>query len=99
MCDALAALKKRGCTNIRFMCIIAAPEGVQMVAEAYPEIPVYVSTHSFPKVKEFQKIFQKENPPIIRRENLPNIYLVPNRRSPASPKPGVLLQASRRDRA
>ncbi len=44
VCDALAALKKRGCKNIRFMCIIAAPEGVQKVAEAYPDIPVYVST-------------------------------------------------------
>lgn len=44
VCDALAALKKRGCKKIRFMCIIAAPEGVRKVAEEYPDIPVYVST-------------------------------------------------------
>ncbi len=43
-CDAIAALKKRGCTDIKFMCIIAAPEGIKRVAETYPEVPVYVST-------------------------------------------------------
>ncbi|MBR7186327.1 MAG: uracil phosphoribosyltransferase [Clostridia bacterium] len=43
-CDALAALKKRGCKKIKFMAIIAAPEGVKAVAEAYPDVPVYVST-------------------------------------------------------
>ncbi len=43
-CDALAALKKRGCTNIKFMAIIGAPEGVETVAKAHPDVPVYVST-------------------------------------------------------
>ena len=43
-CDALAALKKRGCKKIKFMAIIGAPEGVNKVAEAHPDIPVYVST-------------------------------------------------------
>lgn len=44
ICDALAALKKRGCKKIKVMSIIAAPEGVKAVAEAYPDIPVYIST-------------------------------------------------------
>lgn len=44
ICDALEALIKRGCKKIKVMSIIAAPEGVKRVAEAYPEIPVYVST-------------------------------------------------------
>ena len=44
VCDARAALKKRGCKKIKVMSIIAAPEGVKTVAEAYPEIPVYIST-------------------------------------------------------
>ena len=44
VCDALAALKKRGCGKIKVMSIIAAPEGVKAVAEAYPDIPVYIST-------------------------------------------------------
>ena len=43
-CDALAALKKRGCKKIKFMAIIGAPEGVSKVAETHPDIPVYVST-------------------------------------------------------
>ena len=43
-CDALDALKKRGCKKIKFMAIIGAPEGVSKVAEAHPDIPVYVST-------------------------------------------------------
>ena len=43
-CDALAALKKRGCKNIKFMAIIGVPEGVEKVAKAHPDVPVYVST-------------------------------------------------------
>lgn len=43
-CDALDALKKRGCKNIKFMAIIAAPVGVEKVAMAHPDVPVYVST-------------------------------------------------------
>ncbi len=43
-CDALTALKKRGCKKIKFMAIIGAPEGVAKVAEAHPDVRVYVST-------------------------------------------------------
>ena len=43
-CDALAALKKRGCKNIKFMALIAAPEGVEAVAKAHPDVKVYIST-------------------------------------------------------
>ena len=42
--DALDALKKRGCKNIKFMAIIGAPEGIKKVAEAHPDVTVYVST-------------------------------------------------------
>ncbi len=40
--DAVKTLKKYGVTNISFICIIAAPEGVKAFAEAYPEIPLYI---------------------------------------------------------
>ena len=40
--DAVKTLKKYGVTNISFICIIAAPEGVKTFAEAYPEIPLYI---------------------------------------------------------
>lgn len=43
-CDAISALKKRGCKNIKFMAIIGAPEGITKVAETYPDVNVYVST-------------------------------------------------------
>ena len=43
-CDALAALKKRGCKNIRMMSIIAAPQGVERVAREHPDVRVYIST-------------------------------------------------------
>ena len=43
-CDAINLLKKRGCKNIKFMSIIAAPEGVTRVAEAHPDVHIYVST-------------------------------------------------------
>ena len=43
-CDAIAMLKKRGCNNIKLMSIIGAPEGVEKVAKAYPDVQIYVST-------------------------------------------------------
>ena len=43
-CDAIALLKKRGCKHIKFMAIIGAPEGVSRVAEAHPDVNIYVST-------------------------------------------------------
>lgn len=43
-CDAIAALKKRGCKNIKFMAIIAAPVGVEKVATEHPDVQIYVST-------------------------------------------------------
>ncbi len=43
-CDAIAALKKRGVRNIKMMSIIAAPEGIKRLAEAHPDVKIYVST-------------------------------------------------------
>ena len=42
-CDALAMLKERGCTNIRLMCLVAAPEGIRKVQEAHPDVDIYVA--------------------------------------------------------
>lgn len=42
--DAITLLKKRGCKHIKFLAIIGAPEGVEKVHAAYPDIEVYVST-------------------------------------------------------
>ena len=43
-CDAVANLKARGCKNIRFMAIIGAPEGISKLAEAHPDVQIFVST-------------------------------------------------------
>ena len=39
--DAITMLKKRGCKNIRFMCLVAAPEGVARVQADHPDIDIY----------------------------------------------------------
>lgn len=40
--DAIGQIKKHGGKNIKFMCIIAAPEGLQKLEEAHPDIQIYV---------------------------------------------------------
>ena len=39
---AVDILKRAGCKNIRFLCIIAAPEGLDALREAHPDIQIYV---------------------------------------------------------
>lgn len=39
---AIDMLKERGCKNIRFLCIIAAPEGVKALKEAHPDVDIYI---------------------------------------------------------
>ena len=42
-CDALDMLKERGCTNIKLMCLVAAPEGIAKVQEAHPDVDIFVA--------------------------------------------------------
>lgn len=39
---AIQMLKDKGCKNIHFMCIIAAPEGVEAMKAAHPDVDMYV---------------------------------------------------------
>ncbi len=39
---AIQMLKDKGCKNIHFMCIIAAPEGVKKMEEAHPDVDIYI---------------------------------------------------------
>ena len=39
--DALSQIKLRGPKNIKFMCIIAAPEGLKALSEAHPDVQIY----------------------------------------------------------
>lgn len=40
--DAVSMIKARGVTNIKFMCIIAAPEGLAAFGKVHPDVKVYV---------------------------------------------------------
>ncbi|MDV0431302.1 uracil phosphoribosyltransferase [Lactiplantibacillus sp. DA1] len=40
---AMDMLKKRGASNIKFMCLVAAPEGVKALREAHPDIDIYTA--------------------------------------------------------
>ena len=39
--DAISMLKEDGVKNIKFLCIIAAPEGIKKLEETYPDVEVY----------------------------------------------------------
>ncbi len=39
--DAINLIKRHGAKNIRFMCLIAAPEGVKALSESHPDIEIY----------------------------------------------------------
>ena len=40
--EAIQMLKDKGVKNIRYMCIIAAPEGVKRMQESHPDVEVYI---------------------------------------------------------
>ena len=40
---AIDALKARGASNIKFVCLVAAPEGVKALQEAHPDIDIYTA--------------------------------------------------------
>ena len=41
---AVDSLKKRGATNIKFVCLVAAPEGVKKLQDAHPDIDIYTAS-------------------------------------------------------
>lgn len=40
--DAIHSLKKRGAKKIRLMCLVAAPEGVELINENHPDVDIYL---------------------------------------------------------
>lgn len=42
-CAAIDLLKERGCSRIRLMSLIAAPEGVAAVHQAHPDVDIYAA--------------------------------------------------------
>ena len=39
--DAIELLKEKGVKNIKFLCIIAAPEGIKAMQEKHPDVQIY----------------------------------------------------------
>ena len=42
--DAIELLKKEGVKKIKFLCIIAAPEGIKKIEEAHPDVQIYCTS-------------------------------------------------------
>lgn len=40
---AIDKLKERGANNIRFLCLLAAPEGIKRFSEMHPDVPVFTA--------------------------------------------------------
>ncbi|NME82643.1 uracil phosphoribosyltransferase [Clostridium sp. SM-530-WT-3G] len=41
--DALTMLKKRGAKSLKLMCLVGAPEGVEAVQKAHPDVDIYLA--------------------------------------------------------
>lgn len=41
--DAIGSLKKRGCSDLRFICIVAAPQGVKALGDAHPDVDIFTA--------------------------------------------------------
>ena len=41
---AISLLKERGIQHITFVCLVAAPEGVEVVASAHPDVKIYTAS-------------------------------------------------------
>lgn len=41
--EAIHSLKKRGAKRIKFLCLIAAPEGLKALEEAHPDVDIYIA--------------------------------------------------------
>ncbi len=42
-CDAIANIKKMGAKNIKFLCLIAAPEGIAKMQKEHPDVAIYAA--------------------------------------------------------
>lgn len=40
-CYAIQLLKERNCTQIKMLCIVAAPEGIEAIHNRHPDVPIY----------------------------------------------------------
>jgi uracil phosphoribosyltransferase len=43
-CDAISRLKNDGYTNIRLMCLVASPKGVETVTTQHPDVDIFLAS-------------------------------------------------------
>ena len=43
LCATIELLKRQGCTRIKVLCLVAAPEGVAKLAEMHPDVEIYAA--------------------------------------------------------
>ena len=43
-CDTISMLKEDGVKSIKFLCIIAAPEGIKKIEENHPDVKIYTAS-------------------------------------------------------
>ena len=62
---AIRMLKEKGVKNIRFLCIIAAPEGLKRMQEEHPDVDVYIGAlderlndHGYPTLFPYTTLFR-----------------------------------------
>src|SRR5690625_6010204 len=41
--DAIDSLKKYGGKSIKLLCLVAAPEGVELIQKSHPDVDIYLS--------------------------------------------------------
>ena len=41
---AVEKMKEHGATNLRYLCLLAAPEGLERFTKAHPDVPVYTAS-------------------------------------------------------
>ncbi len=43
-CDAIKLIKQKGAKNIKFLCLIAAPEGIKKLEETHPDVDIFCAS-------------------------------------------------------
>lgn len=41
---AISAIKERGASDIRFVCLVASPEGIKTFHDVHPDVPIYTAS-------------------------------------------------------
>ncbi|MCL2611360.1 MAG: uracil phosphoribosyltransferase [Defluviitaleaceae bacterium] len=43
--EAISIIKAKGAKNIKFLCVVSCPEGVEFLEKHHPDVPIYTAAH------------------------------------------------------